>query len=95
VPIDDGKPIGRLDVVLLDEETALVSWLEQTAGGGEIRARRVKRNGNVEPAMKIADSSTARAAGFARIARVGRDVYFAWTEQGADTKRVHVARARF
>jgi hypothetical protein len=95
VPIDDGKPIGRLDVVLFDEETALVSWLEQTAGGGEIRARRVTRNGNVEPAMKIADSSTARAAGFARIARVGRDVYFAWTEQGADTKRVHVARARF
>ena len=95
VQIDDGKPIGRLDVVLLDEETALVTWLEQTAGGGEIRARRVLRNGNVEPAMKIADSSTARAAGFARIARVGRDVYFAWTEQGADKKRIHVARGRF
>ena len=41
VQIDDGKPIGRLDVVLLDEQTALVTWLEQTAAGGEIRARRV------------------------------------------------------
>lgn len=95
VQIDDGKPIGRLDVVLLDEENALVTWLEQTAGGGEIRARRVMRNGTIGPTMKIADSSTARAAGFARIARVGRDVYFAWTEQGADTKRIHVARGRF
>ena len=45
--------------------------------------------------MKIADSSTARAAGFARTARVGRDVYFTWTEQSANSKRVHVARGRF
>jgi hypothetical protein len=95
VQVDDGKPIGRLDVVLLDEETALVTWLEQTAAGGEIRARKVSRSGKVEPSIKIADSSTARAAGFARIARVGRDVYFTWTEQDAKTKRVLVARARF
>jgi len=95
VQIDDGKPIGRVDVVLLDEETALVTWLEQTAAGGEIRARRVSRAGKGEPAMKIADSSTARAAGFARVARVGRDVYFTWTEQDAKSKRVHIARVRF
>lgn len=38
--------------------------------------------------MKIANSTTARAAGFTRVARAGDDVYFAWTGQ----KRVHVAR---
>lgn len=95
VQIDEGKPIGRLDVLLLDEQTALVTWLEQTVAGGEIRARRVGRDGKGEPSIKIADSSTARAAGFARVARVGRDVYFTWTEQDAKSKRVHVARGRF
>lgn len=95
VQIDDGKPIGRLDVLLLDEETALVTWLEQTQAGGEIRARRVPPAGKAEAAIKIADSSTARAAGFARTARRERDVYFAWTEQSANSKRVHVARGRF
>ena len=95
VQIDEGKPIGRLDVILLDETTALVTWLEQTNDGGEIRARRVSRNGKIEPSMKIADSSTARAAGFARIARIGRDVYFTWTEQSADSKRVRVARGKW
>ena len=95
VQIDDGKPIGRLDVILLDEETALVTWLEQTGTGGEIRTRRVRRNGAPEPAIKIADSSTARAAGFARTAKRGSDVYVTWTEQSAASKRVHVARARF
>jgi hypothetical protein len=95
IRLDDGKPIGRLDVVLLDEEHALVTWLEQTGTGGEIRARRISRQGRVEPAIKIADSGTARAAGFARIARRGPDVFFAWTEQSADSKRIHVARRRF
>lgn len=95
VPFDDGKPIGRLDVVLLDEETALVTWLEQTAAGAEIRARRVSRAGTLEPSMKIADSSAARAAGFVRIARVGSDVYFAWTKQDGKSKRIEVARRRF
>lgn len=95
VQIDEGKPIGRLDVLLLDEATALVTWLEQTAAGGEIRARRIGRNGRVEPAVKIADSSTARAAGFARTAKLDSDVYIAWTEQSATSKKIHVARGRF
>ena len=94
VQIDDGKPIGRLDILLLDEETALVTWLEQTATGGEIRARRVRRNGSTEPPVKIADSGTARAAGFARTAKLNSDVYVAWTEQSATSKKIHVARVR-
>lgn len=92
VRVDDGKPVGRVDVVMLDPRTALVMWIEQTAAGAEIRARRVARAGSASPSMRIADSSTARAAGFPRIARLGRDVYFAWTEQSGTTKRIHVAR---
>lgn len=95
VTVDDGKPLGRVDVLLLDEQTALVTWLEQTAAGAEIRARRVPRNGQRAPSMKIADSDTARAAGFARIARAGEYVWFSWTEQSAGSKRIHVARATF
>jgi hypothetical protein len=95
IVIDDGKPAGRVDVVMLDESSALVCWLEQTQAGAEIRARIVKPAGTVEPAMKIADSSAARAAGFPRIARSGRDVWFAWTDQSATTKRVRVARGTF
>lgn len=95
VPIDDGKPVGRVDVVMLDRGTALVTWLEQTAAGAEIRARRVSRERGAEPAITIAESSTARAAGFARIARAGADVYFAWTEVDGKSKRIHVARRRF
>jgi hypothetical protein len=95
IPVDDGKPAGRVDVVLLDERTAVVSWLEQTAGGAQIRARRVFRGRRSDPSVRIADSATARATGFTRLVTDGRDVWFAWTEQEQSIKRVRVARTRF
>jgi hypothetical protein len=55
----------------------------------------VPRNGKPGPSVKVADSSAARAAGFARAAVMGQDVYVAWTEQNAGTKRIHVSRVRF
>jgi hypothetical protein len=95
IVVDDGKPVGRVDVVMLDADTAVATWSEQTATGAELRARRVSRNGRAAPSVKVADSSAARAAGFARAAAVGQDVYVAWTEQNGVTKRVHVSRVRF
>jgi hypothetical protein len=95
VAVDEGKPLGRVDITMLDSQSALVIWSEQTAAGAEIRARRVGRDHHAAQSVKIADSSTARAAGFPRMARIGRDVFVAWTEQSAATKRVHVARVRY
>jgi len=94
IVIDDGAPVGRVDVVMLDADTAIVTWSEQTARGAELRARRVPRNGNPGPSVKVADSSAARAAGFARAAVVGHDLYVAWTEQNGVTKRIRVSRVR-
>lgn len=93
IVVDDGKPAGRVDVLMLDGGKALVTWLEQTTGGAELRARSVAPGG-VEPSAKIADTTTARGAGFARTARSGPDVFFAWTEQTPSGKKVHVARRR-
>ncbi len=95
IAIDDGKPVGRVDVVMTDADAALVTWLEQTAGGAELRARRITRNGKQEPSFKLADSSAARGAGFARAAVVGQDSYVAWTGQTGMAKSIHVTRVRF
>jgi hypothetical protein len=51
------------------------------------------RDGSLSPSIKIADSAAARAAGFPRMTRAGRDVLIAWTETGGG-KRVRVARIR-
>lgn len=93
IVIDDGKPLGRVDVVMLDANTAAVTWSEQTPGGVELRARRVTRDGKSGPPVKVADN--VRSTGVARAAAIGSDVYIAWTEQSAGSKRVHVSRVRW
>ena len=88
-----GRVAGRVDLVLLDDRRAVVSWLADDAGGGEIRAQLWTRDGASGAPLTIASSSIDRAAGFPRMARTGEDLLFAWTEAG-ETPAVRTAIVR-
>jgi len=87
VRVDDGRPIGRVDVVLLTDGDALVSWIEQAAPGAEVRVRTVAPSGRRGPALTVAPSSEARSSGFPRLERSGAEVVVAWRD-AADPPRV-------
>jgi len=96
VIVDDGNPAGRVDVALLPDGSALVSWIERTGGeAAEVRARRIDGSGRRGPATTIAVGSAARASGFPRMAVTSRasSVVFAWTAPGRPSA-IRVARAR-
>lgn len=86
VRIDGGNPIGRVDVLLLADHSALVSWIE----GEAIMLRRVHANGRLDAPQKLAATTSARAAGFPRAVLIGKSAYFAWTD--APAKQIRVAR---
>jgi hypothetical protein len=70
-----------VDVALLRDGSALVSWIERTGGDtAEVRVRRVAADGTPAPAITVATSSAARASGFPRMIIRGDDAIFAWTE---------------
>jgi hypothetical protein len=95
VRVDDGNPAGRVDVELLADGSALVTWIERTgADDAAVRARRVSGTAT-EPgtAMTIASSSAERASGFPRTAVSGDHVIFAWTVPGTPSE-VRVARTQ-
>jgi hypothetical protein len=91
IRVDGGDPVGRVDVLMLDAGVALVSWLERTAEGAVVRARRVAADGRVGPPRDIATSSAERPSGFPRMVRQSQHVIFAWTDP-ARPARVQVAR---
>ena len=92
--IDGGTPIGRVDVVLLDDGSAAVVWLERIGTeGAEVRVRRVGADGTLGDFQVVAGSSAARSSGFPRMAAAGRDLIFAWTQPG-DSPGVRTSRAR-
>lgn len=90
VRVDGGNPAGRVDVLLLDAQRALVVWLERVADGAEVRARLVHVGGAMGEPSAIAETLARRPGGFPRMARHGDEVLLAWTEPG-DVSRVRAA----
>lgn len=80
--VDDGNVLGRVDVVLLADGSALVCWMSGGAEGGANKVRRVAPDGSLGPVAVIAQSDVSRSSGFPRMARAGDSVYFAWTQFG-------------
>jgi hypothetical protein len=81
VRVDEGRGMGRVDVVMLDNGEALVTWLEGGDAGAEIRTRRVSAEG-MGPSAGLATTTAARASGFPIVARRGDQILFAWTQPG-------------
>ncbi len=77
-----GDPIGRVDLILLPDNSALVSWMEQMESDGEIRVRRVRADGWRGESQTVAPSSAKRASGFPRLARNDREIILTWTQPG-------------
>ena len=94
VKVDDGNALGRVSVLLLDDGSALVAWLEKTAAGAEVRARRVGPDGARDASFTVAPSAAARASGFPRMARGKDSVVFAWTAGRVLTAEMPLPRRR-
>jgi hypothetical protein len=91
--IDGGMPAGRVGATMTSDGGIVVSWIERTGGErAEVRARRLRSDGTLEPAISVAMSSAARASGFPRIVSHADTLYLAWTDP-AKPSLVRVARA--
>ena len=88
IRIDEGKAIGRVDVVMLDKDNAMVSWME----GTDIKAVQVNRNGSKGTPVVIATSSESRSSGFPQMTKSGNELIFAWTDDAE--KQVKVASVK-
>jgi hypothetical protein len=89
IVVDDGRPIGRVDVVMAGER-ALVSWLEQGEKGAELRMRHVSADGSRGASLTVAATSAARSSGFPRLVAAGAEVIVAWRD-GSEPPRVRTA----
>ena len=100
VRVDDESSLGRVDVELLPDGSALATWMELGGGRTDLRARRLQSSGVRGSATTIAPMSSSRSSGYPRVAQSGGELVFAWTEvvpakSGvAATTRVLTATAR-
>jgi hypothetical protein len=90
--LDGGSPVGRVDVTLLADGSAVASWLERSGGEeAALQLRRVSAGGVADAPRAVARSGAARSSGFPRMAADANWLYIAWTEPGSPS-RVALAR---
>lgn len=85
IRIDEGSAIGRVDIALIDDKSAMVSWMEGTM----IKAAKVHADGTIEPSITIATSSESRSSGFPQMTKSRNQLIFAWTDD--NEKNIKVA----
>ncbi|MDE0959786.1 MAG: hypothetical protein OSB09_03315 [Planctomycetota bacterium] len=85
VRIDDGRPVGRVDIAGLGDGSYLICWLERQGDGGEVRVRRWKPGSATGSSHLIGSTSPGRRSGYPRIVSVtGGSAVVAWTETEVD-----------
>ncbi|HEV7764923.1 MAG TPA: sialidase family protein [Thermoanaerobaculia bacterium] len=88
--VDGGDAVGRVDLLMTDDGSALVTWIEGTADDSSIVMRRVRADGSMAAPQNLAAISSARGSGFPRATLVGKTAWFAWTDLA--TKKIRVAK---
>jgi len=87
--VEDGNPLGRVDIIALPSGNAFVSWVERGTSGAQVRARIVRPDGTKEPAIVVAEASS----GVPRMKMSGDEVVIAWTDS-RNIRRVRTATLR-
>src|SRR5215475_6430892 len=80
IRIDDGNPLGRVDVVSLSSGAAVVSWVERTSQGAQVRMREIAANGTAAAPMNVSGTFGLGSGVFPRMVRSGNDIVVAWTD---------------
>jgi hypothetical protein len=91
VTLSDKRPIGRVDVLMIDGSSALVSWMETQGERAEIKAVKIQRNGKIAEPLTIAALAASRKTGFPQMELVDDRVYFAWTDFDRGTTTIKTA----
>jgi hypothetical protein len=82
IRIDDVGAVGRVDVELLADGSAAVTWIEFANERSEFRIRRVESDGSRSASLAVSGIASGRSSGYPRMARRGGELLFAWTEAG-------------
>ena len=89
--ISDNTTMGRVDLILLDKENAIVSWMETVGQEAQIKTAKVNRSGEMSKAIIVSKLGASRKTGFPQMTLVGDKVYFAWTDVTEDLSTIKTA----
>src|SRR2546425_538622 len=95
IRLDDAGSLGRVGIALVDDESAVASWIEFANQRAQLRIRRIDRSGARGAAQTVAGVGAERTSGYPRLARRGDELLLAWTETSDGRSKVQTAVAHW
>jgi hypothetical protein len=83
--------MGRLDIELLDDGSAIVSSMDSKEGESLILLQHIKQDGTISEPFQVSETANSRSSGFPRMILKDDAVYLAWTSVG-ETLNVQSAK---
>lgn len=84
VVVDEGDPAGHVDVALVDDGAAIVTWVERAGDSTRIEARRVRADRTSGKPLVIAELKSQTSPGFPRLAVSKQNVAVVWNGGGTE-----------
>jgi hypothetical protein len=89
IKLEDQESLGHVDIEMLDDGSAVATWVEFADNRSQFRMRRVEPSGARSASITV--SGESRVSGYPRLARSGNELVFAWTE-GAESEGMQRVR---
>ena len=93
--LSENQPLGRVDIVMHNEQSAWVSYVERHEDAAKLHIKQVLRNGTIVQALILDEMEASRSGGFPQLSSFGDGLLVAWTEIGerASTIRTSYIKA--
>ena len=85
IRVDNGMPLGRVDLEWINDDEVLVSWIESSEQSSNIVVRKVKNDLTMRDKIVIAEVSKGRISGYPQMEILKDQILFAWTEISTKT----------
>ncbi|PZX48316.1 hypothetical protein [Algoriphagus chordae] len=91
IQVSGMEALGRVDVDLLDDNLAVVSWMETENGETYLKVLKVGTSGEKYAPVVVTQMDPARKSGFPQMEKVGDRLYFAWTSISEESTSIKTA----
>ncbi len=91
IQLDGIASLGRVDVLMNDEESAWVSWMSRTENSAQLNLQLVSKNGEITESHTVTEMNPSRRSGFPQITKTKENVLIAWTDYSESGMKVNTA----
>ena len=89
--IDNGNVLGRVDITMISDTEAIISWMENKGDDTLIQVMKIESNGSMGSPITVSKTSAERASGFPQLEVLGNQIYIAWTNVNGETSSIKTA----